>query len=116
MRMLLKIKWGLMMAAVAVAMCLCVPAAAETQNCTVNVQYEYEAAEQLLAILNEYRESGDAWVLDRNGKRVDLGELPPIVLDETLTDAAMQRASELVVSFSHHRPDGSSCFTVNALK
>ncbi len=87
--------------------------AAETEILELNVEYDYEAAEKLLEIMNSYRQSGDAWVLDSKGNRVELGTLPTMVLDETLTDAAMQRASELVVSFSHTRPDGSMCFTVN---
>lgn len=87
--------------------------AAETETLELNVEYDYEAAGKLLEIMNSYRESGDAWVLDSKGNRVELGTLPTMVLDETLTDAAMQRASELVVSFSHTRPDGSMCFTVN---
>ncbi len=82
-------------------------------TCELNVEYDYESAEQLLTILNRYRESGEAWILDRNGERIDLGSLPPFVLDETLTDAAMQRASELIVTFSHTRPDGNSCFTAH---
>lgn len=87
--------------------------AGTTETYELNVEYDYEAAEKLLEILNAYRESGDAWVLDSKGNKVDLGALPAITLDETLTDAAMQRASELVISFSHTRPDGSLCFTVN---
>lgn len=79
----------------------------------LNVEYDYEAAEKLLEIMNNYRESGDAWVLDSKGNKVQLGVLPAITLDETLTDAAMQRASELIISFSHTRPDGTLCSTVN---
>ena len=87
--------------------------AGSTETYELEVEYDYEAAEKLLEIMNNYRESGDAWVLDSNGNKVQLGVLSAIVLDETLTDAAMQRASELVVSFSHTRPDGTMCFTVN---
>lgn len=88
-------------------------AAGTTVTYELDVEYDYEAAEKLLEIMNSYRESGDAWVLDSQGNKVQLGVLPAVVLDETLTDAAMQRASELVISFSHTRPDGSLCFTVN---
>lgn len=89
-------------------------ATAEYSSITLDVEYDYDAAEKLLEILNGYRQSGDAWVLDSKGNRKELGTLPELVLDETLTDAAMQRASELVVSFSHTRPDGSMCITVNS--
>ena len=88
--------------------------AENTATIELSVEYDYDAAERLLGILNAYRESGDAWVLDQQENKVQLGVLPALVLDETLTDAAMQRASELTVSFSHTRPDGSLCFSVNS--
>ena len=98
----------------AIAAIICSAAAAGgTETYELNVEYDYDAAEELLAILNAYRESGEAWVLDEDGSRVNLGTLPPLVLDETLLDAAMQRASELPVCYSHTRPDGSLCYTVN---
>lgn len=107
-------KIGTIMAILAV-LCLCASALAGTvETYELNVEYHYEAAEELLKIMNDYRESGDAWVLDSKGNKVELGVLPALRLDETLTDAAMQRASELPVSFSHKRPDGSACFTVNS--
>ncbi len=36
----------------------------------------------------------------------------PVVLNGTLTEAAMLRAEEITELFSHTRPDGNSCFTV----
>ena len=38
--------------------------------------------------------------------------LEPLVVDAALTEAANIRATEIAQSFSHTRPDGSSCFTV----
>lgn len=38
--------------------------------------------------------------------------LEPLVTDMALTEAANIRATEIAQSFSHTRPDGSSCFTV----
>lgn len=38
--------------------------------------------------------------------------IAPVTLNETMTNAAMLRAEEIVESFSHTRPDGTSCFTV----
>ena len=37
--------------------------------------------------------------------------LSPLTADSTLTAAAMQRAAETVIYFSHTRPNGSRCFT-----
>lgn len=37
--------------------------------------------------------------------------LPPLTTDGILADAARIRSQELAVSYSHDRPDGSSCFS-----
>lgn len=103
----------LMMVFVIVSCVYTTATAARNETYELNVEYDYEAAEKLLEIMNSYRESGDAWVLDSKGNKVQLGTLPTIALDESLTEAAMQRASELVVNFSHTRPDGTMCYTVN---
>lgn len=46
-----------------------------------------------------------------NVERANAG-LPPLTEDATLDSKAKIRADELPSSFSHTRPDGSSCFTV----
>lgn len=46
-----------------------------------------------------------------NGEREKAG-LAPLTMDATLSAAAQVRAQEIDVSFSHTRPDGTSCFTV----
>ena len=38
--------------------------------------------------------------------------LAPLAMDAALSAAAQVRAQEIDVSFSHTRPDGTSCFTV----
>ena len=45
-----------------------------------------------------------------NSYRAQSG-LAPLVLDEALCSAAQVRANEIVQSFSHTRPDGTTCFT-----
>lgn len=53
-------------------------------------------------------------VLDAvNAERAAVG-LGPLSMDEDLMEAAMQRAAETVVHFSHTRPDGRTCFTVSS--
>jgi uncharacterized protein YkwD len=46
-----------------------------------------------------------------NQERAKAG-LPALTTNKTLQAAANKRAQEIVQSFSHTRPDGSSCFTV----
>lgn len=45
-----------------------------------------------------------------NQERAKAG-LNPVVLQENLTAAAQVRAKEIVTTFSHTRPNGTSCFT-----
>ena len=65
---------------------------------TLNISgtQNYTYASQVITLLNE--------------QRVNNG-LSPLTADSTLTAAAMQRAAETVIYFSHTRPDGSRCFT-----
>ena len=49
-----------------------------------------------------------------NAYRADYG-LAPLTLSDALCSAAATRAQESTISFSHTRPDGSSCFTVSLL-
>lgn len=73
------------------------------QNSKVNVQVEgtkyYNYADEMFKIINQERE--------KEG-------LEPLAFDKELTETAMQRCAEIAISFSHTRPDGSSCFTANS--
>lgn len=68
---------------------------------TVNLSgtFDYADAWEELALINAYREEAG---------------VSPITLDAELTRAAMQRAAELAVYYSHTRPDNSSCFTISS--
>lgn len=65
----------------------------------IETEYNYDMAFQVLEQVNQRREE--------NG----LGTLK---MDEELLDAAMLRAAETSIYFSHNRPSGQSCFTVNS--
>lgn len=58
--------------------------------------FDYDEAKRELACVNEERE--------KEGK-------DPLVMDADLQAAAMQRAAEISLHFSHTRPDGSTCFS-----
>lgn len=62
---------------------------------TMPTTYAQQAQDVLTLVNNERRAQG----------------LSELQLDPTLTQAANTRAKEIVESFSHTRPDGSSCFT-----
>lgn len=71
---------------------------AETASLTITGTSDYDYAYQVLSILNE--------------KRKDAG-VEELEMDEELLEAAMQRAAECAVSFSHVRPNGTACFSVS---
>ena len=68
-----------------------------TINVTGTRRYDY--AYQVLAIVNEERAA--------NG-------LQPLSMDVDLLEAAMKRAAETSVYWSHERPDGSMCFSISS--
>lgn len=64
--------------------------------------------------VNAFRTGNEAWYWNSdNSTKTNLtGKLKKLTLDETLCRAAQIRANETVVSFSHTRPNGSSCSSV----
>ncbi len=79
----------------AILISVCVPVHAGGYK-TVEGTFDYGFAQDVLEIVN----------IERVGRG---GE--PLVMMPALTDAAMKRAAELAVSYSHTRPNGSQCFT-----
>lgn len=65
---------------------------------TVSGTSEYSAAQEVLKYTNQIRKEVGA---------------EPLVMDQELLQAAMQRAAETTVLFSHTRPDGTDCFTAS---
>ena len=65
-------------------------------------------------LVNEFRTGSEAfyWNQDNSTKTSKVGKLAELTLDADLCRAAQVRANEIVKSFSHTRPNGSSCFTV----
>lgn len=84
-----------------IAMAACFGFSIKAQAATISAQVEgaecYRMAFEVLDGINEERTSQG---------------LGTLTMDKTLMEAAMQRASECAVNYSHTRPDGTSCFTV----
>lgn len=59
----------------------------------------YDQASAVLKLVNQQRQA--------NGKAL-------LVMDKDLQSAAMQRAAEISLMFSHTRPDGRACFTISS--
>lgn len=69
----------------------------ESYDLPLEVKYDYTSAFQVLDLVNKERKK-------RN--------LPALTMDKDLLDAAMKRAAETAVYFSHTRPSGADCFSV----
>jgi len=75
------------------------PSASENVNIALEGTESYVFANEVLALINQARaEKG----------------IPKLGLDGSLLEAAMQRAAELSLYYSHTRPDGSKCTTVSS--
>lgn len=64
---------------------------------TVTGQQNYDYAKEVVTKVNEERAKVGA---------------PALIMDSTLTEAAMKRAQELAINFSHTRANGTDCFTI----
>lgn len=87
-------------------------AAAGTIPRPQDVEFLQADARKSLAAINAFRTGAEAWYLDVGepvgGKRVTVKGLSKLEYDYDLEKAAMQRALECLVKFSHTRPDGTS--------
>ncbi|MCD7832956.1 MAG: CAP domain-containing protein [Lachnospiraceae bacterium] len=79
---------------------------------TITVTYGQTEARSILAMVNEFRQNDDAWFWNPdNTTKTTRKNLSKLTYDYDLEQIAMQRAAEIAVSFSHTRPNGTSCFT-----
>ena len=76
-------------------------------------QYDQTAARSMLAMINAFRTGSDAWYWNADNRTKTYPKPEALAYDYALEEIAKQRAAELVVSFSHTRPDGSGCFTAS---
>ncbi len=88
-----------------------VPVEVPTEKPTVPVVKPTEAAPPQQPVSAEFNTVYEAEVLRLvNIERAQYG-LAPLTMDNGAVQVAHLRAKEIVQSFSHTRPDGSSCFT-----
>lgn len=80
--------------------------AEDTITFSKTVQYKMTDARKILDLINQARTEANAEALGGASNR------QPLVIDKALEQAAMLRAAEIAVDFSHTRLDGSSCFTL----
>lgn len=76
------------------------------------VIFHQTEARRVLGYLNDFRTGNDAWYWNEmNTRQVKAEGLKKLAYDYELEKVAMQRAAEIVIRFSHTRPDGTLCFT-----
>ena len=86
--------------------------AADIVEISLEVKYGQTEARKMLDMINSFRTGSDAWYWNEsNTEKIYKKNLSKLQYDYNLEAIAMQRAAEIAVSFSHTRPDGSSCFT-----
>lgn len=86
------------------------PSIVEQQPVQTGTVRHYDQTQQIVDMMNNDRQSGNTWVLNENGERVEQGVLGELKVDDALTEVAMKRAEELAEQFSHTRPDGTYVF------
>ena len=84
----------------------------------VTVTYGQTEARAMLDYINKFRAGEDVdgqkadYINSDDATKTDLtGTLSPLTYDYNLEKVAMQRAAEIAMSFSHTRPNGTSCST-----
>jgi len=82
-----------------------------TVNAKVRVQYGQSEARSMLSMINDFRTGADAWAWNEDNTEKIKYNSAPLVYDYELEKAAMLRAAEIAVSYSHTRPNGQMCFT-----
>ncbi len=84
----------------------------DVKTIQIDVKFGQTEARSMLEMINDFRTGEDAWALDENENRIEYKNLGTLTYDYELERIAMQRAAEIAISFSHTRPNGTSCFTL----
>ena len=86
--------------------------AADSQNFQITGTYRQTQARTMLSMINAFRTGKDAWQWNEDdSEKVQVTGLLALNYDYNLEKIAMQRAMELVVAYSHTRPNGEQCFS-----
>ena len=83
-----------------------------TVSVQVEVDYGQTEAREMLSLINAFRtDESEAWEWKQDdSEKIIHTDLQELQYDYALEKIAMQRAAEIALSYSHTRPDGSSCW------
>ena len=88
--------------------------AAGNKTFSVPMDVEQTSCRDMLESVNSFRTGSEAWYFDTdNTTKVYVNGAQKLTWDYNLEQVAIQRAYEVAVSFSHTRPNGTSCFTLS---
>ncbi len=74
--------------------------------------YRQDEARSMIEYINAFRHGSEAWYWNEdNTEKIYCSGLGDLTYDYELEKVAMLRAKEIAQSFSHTRPDGTSCWT-----
>ena len=76
-----------------------------------DVTYGQTEARKMLSMINAFRTGEDAWQYDESGNKKKVTGLKNLTYNYEIEQAAMQRAAEIALRFTHTRPDGSNAFS-----
>ena len=71
-------------------------------------------ARSMLDMVNAFRTGDEAYCWNESNTAQVPSKGEPLTYSYALEEIAMQRAAEIALSFSHTRPDGTSCFSATA--
>lgn len=88
--------------------------AAEIIPVNISVEYGQTEARSIFDMINEMRtNSSDAWYWNEDDTtKTTCSNLSELAYDYDLERLAMQRASEIALSYDHTRPNGKLCFSI----
>lgn len=79
----------------------------------VNTKYGQTEARAMLSMINKFRTGPDAWVWNADNRtKTTYHDLEALTYDYGLEKAAMRRAVEIALEFSHDRPNDEACFSI----
>ena len=78
---------------------------------TFSVTYQQTSARAVADQVNQLRKAGSWYWNESNASKINTGKLSELTYDYELEKAAMTRAAEIALYYSHTRPDGSAWST-----
>lgn len=87
---------------------------AQTSEILISPTFGQTEARSMLDMINAFRTGDEAFYWNQSDTETVSSKGEPLAYSYALEEIAMQRAAEIALSFSHTRPDNTSCFSATA--